>query len=130
MKKMSYVAAVENATAIIKGEVLPEGVTLEAVLERMSDLRESLVKKNAGERKETPLQKENNDLREKVLEILADGVMRNTDDLKVALGLPVETTPQRVAGILRPLVASGAVESKEIKRKRFYFISAEADAEV
>lgn len=130
MKKMSYIATVENATLMLTGKPLPEGVTAEMVLDRLAKLRTSLVKKNSGTRKKTPLQEQNEQLREQVIEILSDGIMRNVADLKEALNLPVETTPQRVAGILRPMIEDGTIISKEIKRKRFYTLSAaETDAE-
>ena len=118
-KKMTYVEATNFAADFLTSGVLPEGVTKEAVIERLTELSTSLQKKNSGVRKKTAAQEQNDLLRDSIVQILSDGVMRNISDLRDALGLPSDTTPQRITGLLRPLVEDGVVKSVEIKRKRF-----------
>ena len=120
MKKMSYCDAVTYAKMVMIGQALPEGMTADVVVQRLDELAASLKKKNSGERKKTPAQEQNDAMREQVVNILSDGVMRNVADLRDALGLPSDTTPQRITGILRPLLESGRIVGKDVKRKRFY----------
>ena len=129
-KKMTYVEATNFAADFLTSGVLPEGVTKEAVIERLTELSTSLQKKNSGVRKKTAAQEQNDLLRDSIVQILSDGVMRNISDLRDALGLPSDTTPQRITGLLRPLVEDGVVKSVEIKRKRCYTLAEISDPQI
>lgn len=129
-KKMTYVEATNFAIGYMTTGVLPEGITMEAVIERLNELGVSLQKKNSGVRKKTPAQEQNDLLRDSIVQILSDGVMRNISDIRDALGLPSDTTPQRITGLLRPLVEDGVVKSVEIKRKRFYTLAEISDSQI
>lgn len=128
MKKMTNVAVLGAVAALVADTSAPimEGFTNGEVLEKLSAMAEAFQKKN-GHRKPSATMQENENLRNQILDLLSDGVMRNNADLKAALNLPEDTTPQKISGIMRPALLDGSIASKTVKGKKFYYLPVEGE---
>lgn len=124
MKKLTNATALTTIlNAMEKMEIpISSEYSNSEIMEKLIAIREGFIKKSSATRKPSAKQIENNDLRIKIMEVMSDGVLRNTSDIRDAMGFPTETTPQRIAGLIKPLVENGLLVAKEIKRKRFYSI--------
>lgn len=130
MTKMTNVKVLTALRSMVETSTTPvmEGFENTAVIEKIDAMVASLQKKSStGSRKKSAAQIENEGFRNQILSLLADGVMRSVADIKAALGLPDDTTPQRVTGIMRPALLDGSIQSKTIKGKKFYFIADAAE---
>lgn len=131
MKKITNVSALEAVISLVLDaphNVMPE-FSNEELVEKLQTMQATFAKKNSTARKPSAQQVENDRLRAQIMELMADGILRNTSDIRDGLGLPNETTPQRISGLLKPLVADGQLVSQEIKRKKFYSIPGDAATE-
>lgn len=129
MKKLTNVSVLTAIRSMIEGAPAPvmDDFTNEEVLAKMDAMILSFKKKGAhSTHKKTATQEQNEVLRGQIIDILSDGVLRSTADLRIALGLPEDTTPQKITGIIRPAVETGTISSKTVKGKKFYFL-ADAD---
>lgn len=99
------------------------------IMEKLIAMRECIQRKSSAPRKPSAKQAENDLIRKQIMDVMADGVWRDISTIRDNAGMPIETTPQRVSGLLKPLIADGLLISKEIKRKKFYAIPESADAE-
>lgn len=124
MKKLTNVATLEamiNLVVNASTNVMDE-FTNDEVIEKLTAMQNAFTKKNSGNRKPSSAQAENDRIRSQLMEAMADGVLRTTSDIRDSLSLPVETTPQRIAGLVRPLVDEGKLVKHTIKRKVYYSI--------
>ena len=109
MKKMSYGTALTNA---IEGNIDAE------TIERLTDLRESLAKRNANRSgKPTKVQLANAELSESIVNALEAGVDYTCSDIGKMFG---GLTSQKVSPIMKALVADGRVASDKVKGKTVY----------
>ena len=95
-KVMTYAEAINVAI-----EALGEG---EAV-ERLVALKEQLAKRGSGKHGPTKVQKENEVVKARILEMLADGGMTATD-----IAHALDTSVQKVSALLKQLTDSEKVE--------------------
>lgn len=126
MTKLTNVSVLNAIRALIETTSTPvmDDFTNEEVLAKVDAIILSFKKKSAHTtHKKTAVQEQNETLRGQIVEILSDGILRSTADLRIALGLPEDTTPQKITGIIRPAVESGVISSKTVKGKKFYFLA-------
>lgn len=129
-KKITNVSALSAVISMVQdspAQVMSD-FTNEQLIEKLDAMRLSFKKKSGAIRKPTAQQKANEDLRIKIVEILSDGVLRDTSGIRCALGLPSDTTPQKITGIMRPAMLDGTIVGKTVKGKKFYTL-AELDSE-
>lgn len=125
MTKMTNVKVLTALRSMVETSPVPvmDGFDNNAVLEKIDAMVASLQKKSSsGSRKKSAAQLENENLRSQIINLLSDGVARSVADIKSAMGMPEDTTPQRVTGIMRPALLDGSIQSKTIKGKKFYFV--------
>ena len=119
MEKMTYVKALEVAIEKVEeGEVRDKLVALKKVYEDRKT-----------NKKPTKTQKENEGLKDEILEILvtADKAMTVTEILATKV-LPEEVVNQKVTALLRQLIAEGRVE-KVVDKKKSYFRAVDEEEE-
>lgn len=109
-KKMTIV---EQFEAII-GKV--EGVLSPAEIEFLKERAEMHSKKNAS-RKPTKAQEENEVIKSKILDFMADGVSRTVTDIQKAVGLD---SNQKTSALVRQLKEADLLVRKEIKGKAWF----------
>lgn len=131
MKKITNTVALSAVIAALSAMSTPihAEYSNSEILEKLENMRASVEKKSSATRQPTEKQKENELLRVHIMEIMEDGILRNIADIRDALGLPETTTPQRISGLVKPLVTNGQLVSKVIKRKTFYGIPSTVDGE-
>lgn len=131
MKKITNTVALSAVIAALSAMSTPihAEYSNSEILEKLENMRASVEKKSSATRQPTEKQKENELLRVHIMEIMEDGILRNIADIRDALGLPETTTPQRISGLVKPLVTNGQLVSKVIKRKTFYGIPSAVDGE-
>jgi len=107
MTKMTYAIAIDNAIAAM-GEC--------EASERLAALKAQLAKRGSGKHGMTKTQKENVGLKDRIVEVLADGDLAATE-IAGEMGL----TCQKVSALLRQLVDDEKVERvKDGKTIRFH----------
>ena len=112
-KKMSYVVAVENA---INGELTPE------VVERLSDLKTSLEKRNAHKSNgPTKAQKERAELAEKVFDAMIAGESYGSKEIAELIPELEGASSQKVTALMKSL--GERVTSEKVKGKAIYKIA-------
>lgn len=131
MKKITNISVLEAMISLVMDSPrnVMQDFSNDEVVEKLQTMQASFKKKSVGSRKPSSAQVENERLRNAIMEMMADGILRNTADIRDELHLPVETTPQRISGLLKPLVADGRLISKEIKKKKFYGIPDAVESE-
>lgn len=112
----------------LKDGSLREGVVMDAdyLIEFLDSEIGALGRKKSSERKVTPAQEKNNKDREIVLDFL-----RNQTEGKTCTDIireveefdPLETSNQKIAHLLRPLVESGEVVKNIVKGSPYYTIA-------
>ena len=111
MTKMTYSVAIDNALA---------GNLTDEVVERLHDLQTQLAKRGSGKKGLTKTQKENEVLKNQILENLraeVDG-MTATD-----VGNSINVTCQKASAILRQMVEAEVVRKDKVgKVVRFYAV--------
>ena len=111
--KISYVSVLDK---VIAGEAL----TAEE-LSKVEALREQMAKRNAAKSgKPTKAQVANAALSEAILAAMEDGVSYDGAGLRAICPELGDATPQKIAPLMKRLVAAGAVEVSKAKGKNFY----------
>ena len=82
-----------------------------------------LAKKNSGEKKPTATQKENENIKALIVEVLSDGVARTIGEICKADESLAELTSQKVSALVRQLVLDEVVKREEVKRKAYFSIA-------
>lgn len=84
---------------------------------------ELLAKKNSGERKPTATQKENENIKGVIVEVLSNGSKMTIGEICKADETLAELSSQKVSALVRQLVLDGTVTREEIKRKAYFSIA-------
>ena len=127
-KKMTYSTALEQAIAMLTYSV--EDANPE-VIEKLTALKATVVKKNASPKKQTAQQKKNAELKDVISEFLAenkDNGFTVTDILKEVPALEGDSN-QHVSALMRQLVQDNAVEKYSEKRRTYFRCKAPDETE-
>lgn len=81
-----------------------------------------LTKKNSGEKKPTATQKENENIKTIIVNVLSDGVARTIGEICKADEALSELSSQKVSALVRQLVNDEIVVREEVKRKAYFSI--------
>ena len=109
--KMTYAVAIDNALA---GNITDE------VVERLNDLKAQLAKRGSGHKGLTKTQKENEVLKNQILENLKAEVDGMT---ATEVGQSIGATCQKASAILRQMVEGGTVRKDKVgKVVRFFAV--------
>ena len=114
MKKMTYVDALNVAI---------NAVTDEAVKEKLTALRDATAKRNASDKKPTKTQQANEEIKNEILALMADGEKRTVTEIMKAVDALKDGSNQKAASLVRQLKESGALVREEIKRKAYFHIA-------
>lgn len=114
MTKMTYVDAVNFALNVVADE---------AVKEKLTALRDSLVKRNTADRKPTKTQVANEGLKADILAFLADGEKHTVTEIMSGVPSLAEASNQKVATLVTALVKAELVVREEIKRKAYFSLA-------
>lgn len=114
MTKMTYVDAVNFALNVVADE---------AVKEKLTALRDSLVKRNTADRKPTKTQVANEGLKADILAFLADGEKHTVTEIMSGVSSLAEASNQKVATLVTALVKAELVTREEIKRKAYFSLA-------
>ena len=110
-RKMTYAVAIDNA---INGNINEE------VVERLNDLKAQLAKRGSGHKGLTKTQKENEVLKNQILENLRAEVDGMT---ATEVGQSIGVTCQKASAILRQMVEGGTVRKDKVgKVVRFFAV--------
>ena len=110
-RKMTYAVAIDNA---INGNITDE------VVERLNDLKTQLAKRGSGHKGLTKTQKENEVLKNQILENLRAEVDGMT---ATEVGQSIGATCQKASAILRQMVEGGTVRKDKVgKVVRFFAV--------
>lgn len=112
----------EDIKAILNGEEVTYGTTIEKAIEVLDHELDLLARKNSGEtKKPTASQKENETLKELICEYLgtADGGKTCTEILK-SIPAFADYQVQKVSSLMRQLKNEGRVTSNEIKNRAYF----------
>lgn len=82
-----------------------------------------LAKKNSGEKKPTATQKENENIKTVIVNVLSDGVARTIGEICKADETLSELSSQKVSALVRQLVNDEVVVREEVKRKAYFSIA-------
>ena len=114
MEKMTNSKALAIAIETLEGSVSAE------VLEKLSNIKASIDKKNSAERKPTATQTENVGLKNAIVEGMEVGKAYTISDLMKSVPALADLTNQRVSALVRQLKDEGKVTREEIKRKAYF----------
>lgn len=114
MTKMTYVDAVNFALNVVADE---------AVKEKLTALRDSLVKRNTADRKPTKTQVANEGLKADILAFLADGEKHTVTEIMSGVPSLAEASNQKAATLVTALVKAELVVREEIKRKAYFSLA-------
>lgn len=118
----------EDIKALLNGEAVTYGTTVEVACEVLDHELELLAKKNAGgDKKMTPTQKENEGYKEQILEFLA-GLPEDSKGVtctEILKGIPAlsDFSNQKVSALVRQLKNAGRVVSTEVKGKALFSLA-------
>lgn len=126
MTKMTYAQAIDFAIEMIHdGEANFNGFTAAEYLEKLEALKAQLAKRNgSGKKGMTKTQKENEVIKEVILNVLADHEERMTVSDMIADERLNGYTNQKISALLRQLVDKEMVEKTMEKRKAYFIIVA------
>lgn len=91
-----------------------------AFIEHELDL---LAKKNSGEKKPTATQKENENIKAVIVNVLSDGVARTIGEICKSDEALAELSSQKVSALVRQLVLDEVVTREEVKRRAYFSIA-------
>lgn len=114
MEKMTYVNALDIAiNAVGAGEVA----------DKLTALKTSIQKRNAGDRKPTKTQVANEGLKADILAFLADGELHTVTEIMGGVASLEGASNQKVATLVTQLVKAQLVTREEIKRKAYFKVA-------
>lgn len=114
MKQMTYVEAVNFAI---------DNLSNDAVVERLTALRDSLVKRNTADRKPTKTQVANEGIKADILAFLADGEKHTVTEIMGGVASLADASNQKAATLVTALVKAELVKREEIKRKAYFSLA-------
>ncbi len=114
MTKLTYVSALEVAI---------NAVSDEAVKEKLEALKASVAKRNAGERKPSKAQKENEAIKAEILNFLADGEKHTVTEIMAGVPALGEASNQKATALVSALYKAELIKREEIKRKAYFSLA-------
>lgn len=114
MKQMTYVEAVNFAISNLDND---------AVVERLTALRDSLIKRNTADRKPTKTQVANEGIKADILAYLADGEKHTVTEIMSGVASLADASNQKAATLVTALVKAELVKREEIKRKAYFSLA-------
>lgn len=114
MMKMTYVDAVNFALNVVEDE---------AVKEKLTALRDSLVKRNTADRKPTKTQVANEGIKADILAFLADGEKHTVTEIMSGVASLADASNQKAATLVTALVKAELVKREKIKRKAYFSLA-------
>lgn len=118
MEKMTNSKALAIAIENLEGQVSAE------VLEKLTNIKASIDKKNSAERKPTATQTENVAFKSAIVNYLGTCDSAQTiGDIMKGCAEVADLTNQRVSAIVRQLKDDGIVVREEIKRKAYFSLA-------
>lgn len=113
-KKMTYAQALEIAI---------NALTDETVVNRLSDLKASIEKRNAADRKPSKTQIANEGIKADILAFLADGEKHTVTEIMGGVASLADASNQKAATLVTALVKAELVKREEIKRKAYFSLA-------
>lgn len=113
-KKMTYAQALEIAIA---------SLTDETVVNRLSDLKASIEKRNAADRKPSKTQIANEGIKADILAYLIDGEKHTVTEIMGGVASLADASNQKAATLVTALVKAELVKREEIKRKAYFSLA-------
>lgn len=113
-KKMTYAQALEIAI---------NALTDETVVNRLSDLKASIEKRNAADRKPSKTQIANEGIKADILAFLADGELHTVTEIMGGVPSLADASNQKVATLVTQLVKAELVIREEVKRKAYFKVA-------
>ena len=122
--KITKTQRFEDLSALIHGEPVKYGTTIEDADAFIAHEMELLSKKNSGERKETDTQRANAKYRQLIAEFLAvqtEG--RTCTEIAKGVSELSDFNNQKVAALMRQMVEDGTVRKATVKGKSLFFMA-------
>ena len=114
MTKLTYVSALEIAiNAVADSEVK----------EKLEALKASIAKRNAGDRKPSKTQKENEAIKAEILNFLADGNAHTVTEIMGGVASLGSASNQKATALVSALHKANLITREEIKRKAYFKIA-------
>lgn len=114
----------EDIKALLNGDTVTHGTTIELALEFIDKEMGLLARKNSGDKKQTALQKENEGYKELILEFLATlpSDSKGATCTEIAKGVPALTdfNNQKISALMRQLKLAERVVADEVKGKTVF----------
>ena len=113
----------EDIKAMLNGQPVTYGTTIEQAVEFIDKELNLLARKNSGDKKPTKTQEENEGYKALILEFLTDkNSVTCTDILK---GIPTlsEFSNQKISALMRQLRLAGKVTVEEVKGKSLFSLA-------
>ena len=121
MKKTTKAQKNMDIIAMLKGEPVEHGTTIEDAIKHLEHENELLSKKHGSERKPTAKQKENDNLRDVIMDYMASQTEGKTvSDMMKEIPELEGMSNQKVSALVKPLFDGGKL-NKEIVKGRSYF---------
>ena len=115
MTKMTYVDALNT--------VLTSATLSDEVSEKLTALRDQLVKRNSADHKPTKTQKENDGVKMTLLAAMANGEAHTITEWQDAIPELSELSNQKVSALMTQLVKDGKVTKTTDKRKSYFALT-------
>ena len=122
--KITKTQRFEDLSALIHGEPVKYGTTIEDADAFIAHEIELLTKKNSGERKETDVQKANRQYQVLIAEYLANQESGKTCT-EIAKSIPalIDFNNQKIAALMRGMVEAGTVTKATVKGKSLFSLA-------
>lgn len=113
-KKMTYVEALTFAI---------ENLQNEEVVERLTALRATTIKRNTADRKPTKTQVANEEIKADIVAFLADGGEYTVTEIMAGVPSLGEAKPQKASALITQLKNAGVIKRNEVKRKAYFSLA-------
>lgn len=122
--KITKTQRFEDLSALIHGEPVKYGTTIEEADAFIAHEIELLVKKNSGERKETDTQKANRKYQALIAEYLAlQNVGKTCTEISKEIPDLSDFNNQKIAALMRQMVEAGTVSKAVVKGKSVFSLA-------
>lgn len=123
-KRITKAQRFTDIKALLSGEAVSNGTTVEDALAFIDKELELLARKNTSDKAPTKTQKENEKHKERILEFLT-GYVDGATCTEIQKGVPefADFQNQKVAGLLRSLKDEKKVRRETVKGKSLFFLA-------
>lgn len=113
----------EDIKAMLNGQPVTYGTTIEQAVEFIDKELGLLARKNSGDKKPTKVQEENEDYKALILEFLTD--KNGVTCTNILKGIPAlsEFSNQKISALMRQLRLAGKVTVEEVKGKSLFSLA-------